>query len=704
MGRWLQQFVSPLDSEVSEPLRIRLYRLICLTTGVICLPLVLPMNLFQNLPIWVNIADTLLGLFGLGCYWASRRGRNFFLGYFVVLILLLNSVWNFNAGSDGSITYYFFPAVLYPLAILRGRTRWVLTVLLILNVCGLLVVEYLYPGLTTPFPSRADRLNDLVTGGICSLLALVVVLWLILQTYEREQLRVSQYARELSASEQKYRGIFNSTRDAILIRDAAGRLLDANDRMLEMFGYAREEVAALTASDISAGVSPYSGKEVAAVIQQAQQGGPQVFRWLNKRKNGEVFWSEITLHFAEIMGQRRRLVAIRDITGRVRTEEALRANEERLRLALAASNQGWFELNVQTGEGSSSEEYVRIIGHDPASFRTTLQGWLDGIHPDDREAASREFRACLAAGDSRSLEYRRLTRDGKWKWIRSIGKVVECDAAGKPIRMVGTHTDITDRKELESQLLHSQRLEAVGTLAAGVAHDLNNILTPMLMAPAVLGEKLIDPRDRELMAQMASGAKRGAAIVRQLLTFSRDMAQSRVPVDPGLLIGEMKEFIRATFPPDVKLVAVVPEGIWSVPADPVQLHQVLLNLCINARDAMPAGGTLTLTAENAEIFSETSSSDPWAKSGRKVVLTVADTGSGIPPEIRERIFDPFFTTKEVGKGTGLGLSTVYGIVRGHGGSITVDSAPGRGAVFKVTLPADSSPRAAGRAARASGPA
>jgi len=590
------------------------------------------------------------------------------------------------------------------LAILRGRTRWVLTVLLILNVCGLLVVEYLYPGLTTPFPSRADRLNDLVTGGICSLLALVVVLWLILQTYEREQLRVSQYARELSASEQKYRGIFNSTRDAILIRDAAGRLLDANDRMLEMFGYAREEVAALTASDISAGVSPYSGKEVAAVIQQAQQGGPQVFRWLNKRKNGEVFWSEITLHFAEIMGQRRRLVAIRDITGRVRTEEALRANEERLRLALAASNQGWFELNVQTGEGSSSEEYVRIIGHDPASFRTTLQGWLDGIHPDDREAASREFRACLAAGDSRSLEYRRLTRDGKWKWIRSIGKVVECDAAGKPIRMVGTHTDITDRKELESQLLHSQRLEAVGTLAAGVAHDLNNILTPMLMAPAVLGEKLIDPRDRELMAQMASGAKRGAAIVRQLLTFSRDMAQSRVPVDPGLLIGEMKEFIRATFPPDVKLVAVVPEGIWSVPADPVQLHQVLLNLCINARDAMPAGGTLTLTAENAEIFSETSSSDPWAKSGRKVVLTVADTGSGIPPEIRERIFDPFFTTKEVGKGTGLGLSTVYGIVRGHGGSITVDSAPGRGAVFKVTLPADSSPRAAGRAARASGPA
>jgi PAS domain S-box-containing protein len=688
MGRWLQQFFGTLDSDMSEPLRVRLFRLMCLTTGVVCLPIVLPMNLFQHLPVWVNIADTVLGLFGLACYWASMRGRHLYLTFFLVLMVLLDSVWNLNAGSEGSITYYFFPAILYPLAILRGRTRWLLVGLVVVNACGLLVLEYFHPDWTTPFLSRTDRLNDLVTGVIGSAVALAAVIWLILQTYDREQLRLSRYAQALAASEQKFRGIFNSTSDALLVRDAAGRLIDANDRMLEMFGYARDEVAALSTNDLCAGVSPYSGREAQQVIERAEQGGPQVVRWLSKRKNGEVFWCEVTLHFAEIMGQRRRMVSIRDITTRVRNEEALRAQEERLRLALAASLQGWFEINVQTGAGLSSEEYVRIIGYEPAEFVTTLQGWLEGIHPEDRQLAREAYQGCVAAGDSRTLEYRRRTKTGDWKWIRSIGRIVEYDAAGKPLRMVGTHTDITERKELEARLLHSQRLEAVGTLAAGVAHDLNNILTPMLMVPAVLGDKLAEPKDRELMALLAAGAKRGAAIVRQLLTFSRDMAQSRVPVDPGHLVREMGEIVRATFPPNIKVVVQVPESLWSVTADPIQLHQVLMNLCVNARDAMPGGGTLKLAVENSESTGESSSRDPWAKGSRRVVLTVTDTGHGIPPEIRDRIFDPFFTTKDVGKGTGLGLSTVYGIVKGYGGAVTVDSRPNQGATFKVVLPAD----------------
>ena len=687
MVRWLHQFLGPLDSDLAQPLRIRLFRLMCLTTGVICLVVVLPMNSFLTLPAWVNVADTLLGLFSLACYRASLRGSHWFLVFFVVLLLLLNSVWNLNAGWDGSIAYYFFAVVLYPLAILRGRTRWVLTALVALNLCALLVLDYTHPELTVAFPRRVDRIYDLVTGAIASMLALAAVIWLVLQTYDREQVRLTQTAQALAVSEQKYREIFNSTTDAILIRDAEGRLVDVNDRMCALFGHDRAALADLSMGDFSAGASPYSGREAMEHFRRALADGPQVFRWRSRRANGELFWSEVALRAAEIAGQKRVIVAIRDITARVETEEALRANEERLRLALVASRQGWFEVNIQTGEGRSSEEYIRMMGFDPATFVTSYQGWLDGLHPEDRETAAREFQACVASGGSRTLEYRRRTQAGEWKWIRSIGKIVDYDAAGRPLRMVGTHTDITERKELEEQLFNSQRLEAVGTLAAGVAHDLNNILTPILIGSEVLGEKLTEPRDRDMMALLAKGAKRGATIVRQLLTFSRDMAQNRVSLDPARLIRETTDLVRATYPADIAVALQLPGGLWTVTADPAQLQQVLVNLCTNARDAMPKGGTLTLAAENTEMAG-TGSVHPWSVGGRKVVITVTDTGHGIDPAIRDRIFDPFFTTKGVGKGTGLGLSTVYGIVKGHGGAVTVDSRPGHGATFKVILPAE----------------
>jgi len=680
------RFLRVFNLDPSQPLRVRLFQLMCLTTAVICLVVVLPINQFLTLPAWVNLADTLLGLIALGMYWASRRGRHFYLSFFVVVMVLLNSVWNLNAGTDGSITYYFFPAILYPLAILTGRARWILATLVVLNVCGLLILDYYDPQLTTPFPTPSDRLYDLITGAVASFLALVAITWLILQTYDREQTRLAEAARELSASEQKYRGIFNGTTDALLIRDMDGKLIDANDRFLDMFGYSRAELPSVTTDAISAGTSPYSGQEARQLVAQAQQGGLQVFRWLSRRKNGELFWTEITLHFTEIMGQRRRMVSIRDITKRVRTEEALRRNEERLRLALQASRQGWFEMNVQTGEGLSSEEYVNLIGFDPATFATTYQGWLEGLHPDDRAIAAREFQACVASGGSRTLEYRRRTRSGDWKWIRSIGRIVENDATGKPLRMVGTHTDITERKELEAQLVQSQRLESVGTLAAGVAHDLNNILTPILIGSEVLGEKLADPKDREMMALLAKGAKRGAAIVQQLLTFSREMAHNRIEVNPARLLQDLEKGLRASFPAEIKVVTRISDGLWSVTADPAQLTQALTNLCTNAREAMPQGGTLTLAAENAELADD-GTRHPWGPKGRKVVFTVADTGRGISPEIRDRIFDPFFTTKGVGKGTGLGLSTVFGIVKGHRGAVTVDSRLNQGATFKIILPA-----------------
>ncbi|HVW22160.1 MAG TPA: response regulator [Opitutaceae bacterium] len=251
-----------------------------------------------------------------------------------------------------------------------------------------------------------------------------------------------------------------------------------------------------------------------------------------------------------------------------------------------------------------------------------------------------------------------------------------------------------ERRTLEERFLHAQRMEAIGTLAAGVAHDLNNILTPMLMAAGILRETLKDPKDRHVVSLVEQGAQRGAGIVRQLLTFSRGMAGARISVQVRHLLKEIENIVHETFPKNIAIQRHGPVDLWTVKADATQLHQVLLNLCVNARDAMPSGGRLTLEADNCVLTEAEARADPLAKPGPYLRIIVADTGHGIPPDIIKRIFDPFFTTKGVGKGTGLGLSTVMGIVKNHGGFVHVYSEPGRGASFRIYLPAEPSSTAA----------
>jgi PAS domain S-box-containing protein len=671
----------------SVTLQIRLFRLICATTCGLCLLVVLPMNLFQNLPKWINLADVGLGLAGGYCYWESLRGRNFFFGFFATILLLLNPVWFLNAGSEGSLTYYFPAVLLYPLVIFRGAARRILTTVVVLNVCGLLVFEYFVPSLTVPFMSPEDRVIDLTTGIFCSSLAIVAVTRLLLAAYDREQQRLTDYAGRLAAGELTYRAIFNATSDGLVIHDVGGRVIDVNERVCAMFRCDRTAALRLSVADMSLGTSPYSQIEATAKFELTMSQGPQVFVWRSKRCDGELFWSEVAMRVDDIAGEKRVIASIRDISLRVQAEEALRTHEERLRLALDASNQGWFDINIQTGEGRASAEYARIIGREPVDFKVTVRNWMDGVHVDDREAAENAFQKCVATGDSQTLEYRRKMQSGEWKWIRSVGKIVEFDGGGKALRMLGTHTDITERKALESRLQHSQRLESVATLAGGVAHDLNNILTPMLMAGSVLLHKLAETRDREMVMALESGARRGAAIVRQLMMFSQSVAHSRVAVSPAELIREVAQQARTTFPTNIVVVERIATDLWSIMADPAQLRQVMNNLCVNAREAMPQGGTLTLTVENTRLTQRPSTANPWGKGGAFLVMSVSDTGRGIPTAIIGRIFDPFFTTKQVGEGSGLGLSTAHGIVNGHGGTITVESQPGQGATFNVFLPA-----------------
>ncbi len=252
----------------------------------------------------------------------------------------------------------------------------------------------------------------------------------------------------------------------------------------------------------------------------------------------------------------------------------------------------------------------------------------------------------------------------------------------------GVATDITERREFEGRLLRSQRLEAVGTLAGGVAHDLNNILAPVLMISGLLKDRLSHPEDQKMVAMLESSAKRGAAIIRQLLAFSRGAAGERTRVQLRPIAREMVALMRETFPREIALGEDFPADLWTVTGDGTQLHQVLMNLCVNARDAMESGGRLTLVGENFELSAGDAARYPDARPGRYVRIAVTDTGHGIAPEIIDRIFDPFFTTKEIGKGTGLGLSTVLGIVKSHRGFVTVESKVGQGTCFRVHLPAD----------------
>lgn len=256
--------------------------------------------------------------------------------------------------------------------------------------------------------------------------------------------------------------------------------------------------------------------------------------------------------------------------------------------------------------------------------------------------------------------------------------------------ILGTYVliqDVTERKQLERQLLRSQRMESLGTLASGIAHDLNNVLTPILMSVQLLGMKYQDDQSQLWLELLESNTKRGAELIRQVMSFVRGMDGKHSLIQPEMLLKEIEQMLEGTFPKSIAIGTDLAPHLWAVSGDATQLHQVLMNLCVNARDAMPDGGRLTLTADNIDVDAAFVQTHPDAKPGAYLRLAIADTGMGIPAEIIDRIFEPFFTTKEFGKGTGLGLSTVGGIVKSHGGFITVVSQLNQGTQFSVFLPA-----------------
>ena len=328
-----------------------------------------------------------------------------------------------------------------------------------------------------------------------------------------------------------------------------------------------------------------------------------------------------------------------------------------------------------------------------------------------QEAAGRKLFELLSVETHAYEAARRLAMEtGRWEGETSLtaksGKkvLVEEDWAmvfdpeGNPKSIMIISADITEKRRLENQALRLQRLESIGTLASGIAHDLNNVLTPLLLSVQMLQNKITTDEEKQLLDTLQGNVLRGARLVKQILTFGRGVKGERAVVNPVKVLQEIRQLIVDTFPKTVEFESHVAPGLWTVMGDPTQIHQVLLNLCVNARDAMPHGGQIFISLENATLDANFAERNLEAKPGPYVLIKVADTGSGIPKAIQSKIFEPFFTTKEQGKGTGLGLSTCFTIVKSHGGFINCYSEPGNGTAFKVYLPANVNLKAAERPA------
>ena len=481
--------------------------------------------------------------------------------------------------------------------------------------------------------------------------------------------------------------------DIVLITEAGplqepgSRIVYVNDAFVRQTGYNREEAIGRSPRFLQ---GPETDEvEGRRLLDSLNAGKPVRSELVNYTKAGEPYWIEMEIvPILSSSGEATHFVGVqRNVTERKRAAEELAQSEERFRIVTQATTDVVWDWNVATDQIWWNDGLKSAFGYDPATLFPDSTLATDAIHADDRERVSAGIQAAIDSGETTwSDEYRFIRADGSIAQVIDRGFLIR-DGGGMAVRAVGSMVDVTQQRKLEAQLRQSQRLEAVGQLTGGVAHDFNNLLTVILGNSEFLTQRLIGDDTLHPFAEMIfEAAKRGAELTNGLLAFSRRQALDPKAVNVTDLIRGMETLLRRSLGEQVEIVLAFTETPDNALIDAAQLESALLNLCINARDAMEHGGKLTIEVENAQLDQDYVEVVPDAIAGDYVVIAVSDTGSGMDPLTAAQAFEPFFTTKEVGRGSGLGLSMVYGFIKQSKGHVRIYSELGVGTTVRLYLP------------------
>ena len=502
-----------------------------------------------------------------------------------------------------------------------------------------------------------------------------------------------QMAEALQKSEQRFRALIENSQDAIILLAADGTILYDSPSLFRILGYAPEERLGRKAYDF---VCPEDRRKLEQSFFELvpRTGAVDSYEARYLHKDGTPLAVEVVrtnlLHDPAVQAV---VINFRDITKRRQAEKELRENEAKLSLALHASQMGVWELDIAGDRRMFDDQVCSLLGLDPARFTGSEAEFFAVVHPDDRDKIKQMRNTSIAQGVPYDADYRVVRPDGSIRYIRARGNLVR-DEEGKPLKINGVIWDTTERwqgekeqEKLQAQLVQAQKMESVGRLAGGVAHDFNNMLM-VILGNAELCQDTVEPAHPGYTAleEIIKGANHAQSLTSQLLAFARKQPIAPHVLDLNATISNMLNLLRRLIGEDVMIIWQPDAALWPVTLDPSQIDQILTNLIINARDAIQGTGTITIETRNTTLDQPYCDLHAGATPGNYVLLTVSDTGCGMDRETLAHIFEPFFTTKAFGKGTGLGLSMVYGIVKQNNGFISVYSEPGQGTQFKIYWP------------------
>jgi PAS domain S-box-containing protein len=485
-------------------------------------------------------------------------------------------------------------------------------------------------------------------------------------------------AEQAEETARHWASLFELVNDAIIAKGIDGRIMQWNSAAERMFGYSAAEIMGRTTNVLFPTDRVREAEELVARANQGEKVAP--LETVCLRKDGRPL--DVSIAVTPLRSRTGQIIGSSKILRDITEYNRVRHQIEEQKALLDKTQDAILIFDPEGRILYWNKGAERIYGWSCAEATGRFVG--EYLHAEIDKF--REIVAQTLETGEWSGEIAQHGRDREELLIESRCWLVR-DKEGRPKTILAVNTDVTEKRRIEMQYMRAQRMESLGILAGGIAHDLNNILTPIMLSIDVLKSMTVEAHTRSILETIELSARRGSDIVQQVLSFARGMEGQRIVIQPKYLLKDIEHIVTDTFPKDIRLELALPHDTWSVVGDPTQVQQVLLNLCVNARDAMPHGGSLTIKAENCLADEHYVAMNRQAKPGSYVAISVTDVGVGIAPEIMDSIFEPFFTTKEVGKGTGLGLSSVKAIVKNHGGFINVYSEVGRGTTFKVYLPA-----------------